>query len=109
VIYELRVYRTLPGQMPRLLERFREHTVAIWARLGIRPVGFWITAVGLHEGTELTYMLAWDSWADRQARWAVFQADAQWRRVKSDSERAGFLIADIRNELLTPTDFSALQ
>lgn len=109
MIYELRVYRTLPGQMPKLLERFREHTVAIWTRLGIRPVGFWVTAVGEHEGTDLTYMLAWESFADRQARWSTFQTDPQWKQVKSDSEQAGFLIANIRNELLAPTDFSALK
>lgn len=108
MIYELRIYRTLPGQMPRLLDRFRSHTLGIWERLGIRPVGFWVTAVGEAEGSELTYMLAWESFADREAHWAAFQADATWKQVKAESESNGFLVAHIRNQLLTPTNFSAI-
>jgi len=108
MIYELRIYRTLPGQMPRLLERFREHTLMIWQRLGIRPVGFWVTAVGDAEGAELTYLLAWDSFADRETRWNAYQADAEWKAVKAESEKPGYLVANIHNQLLRPTDFSAL-
>jgi hypothetical protein len=108
VIHELRIYRTLPGQMPRLLDRFRVHTLGIWKRLGIRPVGFWVTAVGEAEGSELTYMLAWESFADRETRWAAFQTDATWKQVKAESESKGFLVAHIRNQLLTPTNFSAI-
>jgi hypothetical protein len=40
MIYELRVYRVLPGRMPNLLARFKDHTVPIWERHGIRPLGF---------------------------------------------------------------------
>lgn len=109
MIYELRVYRTLPGQLPRLLERFRNHTLQIWDRLGIRTVGFWITAVGDAEGGELTYMLVWDSFADREARWGAFQADSQWIQAKAQSESEGYLVANIRNQLLVPTNFSALK
>ena len=108
MIYEMRVYRTLPGQLPRLLERFRHYTLAIWERLGIRPVGFWTTAVGDSVGTELTYLLEWDSWADREQRWNAFQSDPTWQDVKSDSERPGFLVLNIRSQLLEPTDFSSI-
>jgi hypothetical protein len=109
VIYELRVYRALPGQMPRLLDRFRDHTLEIWERLGIRPVGFWTTAIGEAEGSELTYLLAWESFGDREARWGAFQSDPAWKQVKADSEKPGYLVASIRNQLLTPTDFSNLK
>ena len=109
MIHELRVYRALPGQMPRLLDRFRDHTLGIWERLGIRPIGFWTTAVGEAEGSELTYLLAWESFADRETRWAAFQADPMWKQVKADSERGGYLVANIRNQLLTPTNFSAIK
>lgn len=40
-IYELRVYTTCPGRMPALLARFKDHTLRIWERHGIEPVGFW--------------------------------------------------------------------
>ena len=41
MIYELRIYRTLPGRLPNLLARFRNHTLRIWERHGIRQAGFW--------------------------------------------------------------------
>ena len=109
MICELRVYRAMPGQMPRLLARFRDHTSKIFERLDIRPVGFWTTIVGESEGGELTYLLAWNSLADRETRWAAFQADTVWKEVKAESEKAGFLVANIHNQLLAPTSFSALR
>lgn len=45
MIYELRVYRVLPGRMRNLLAQFRDHTVPIWERHGIRPFGFWTTGL----------------------------------------------------------------
>ena len=83
MIYELRIYRPLPGQMPKLLDRFEHHTTKIWERLGIRPVGFWVTVIGKSEGSELNYLLAWESLGERGERWAAFQADATWKQVKS--------------------------
>ncbi len=46
MIYELRVYQPIPGQMPKLLARFKDHTVPIWEKHGIRPLGFWTTLIG---------------------------------------------------------------
>ena len=46
MIYELRVYTALPGRMPDLLARFKDHTVSIWQTHGIIPVGFWTTLIG---------------------------------------------------------------
>jgi hypothetical protein len=109
MIYELRVYRALPGRMPNLLDRFRNHTTLIWDRLGIRHVGFWTTLVGDSELNVLTYMLAWESLADREAKWPVFLADAEWLRVKAESEKDGPILANIATQLLTPTSFSRLQ
>jgi len=108
MIHELRVYQPVPGQMARLQARFRDHVVPIWERHGIRPVGFWTTLVG-ESSNELTYILSWDSLADRDRRWAAFQSDPAWRSARDDSERAGPIVASIRNQILTPTDFSALR
>ncbi|WP_213953035.1 NIPSNAP family protein [Variovorax sp. dw_954] len=109
MIYELRIYRTLPGRMPNLLARFNDHTIHIWARLGIQPAGFWTTLVGDSELNVLTYLIAWESLADREAKWPVFLADAEWIRVKTESEKDGPIVGNITNELLTPTKFSKMQ
>ena len=107
MIYELRVYRTVPGRLPDLLARFTNHTLAIWERHGIRHVGFWTTLVG-ESGYDLTYMLAWDSLAERDAKWTAFLNDPEWLRVRAETEKDGPINANITNQLLAPTAFSAL-
>ena len=86
MIYELRVYQPIPGQMGKLQARFRDHTVRIWEKHGIRPIGFWTTLIG-ESSNELTYMLAWESLADRENKWTAFQNDPAWRNVR-DEKRA---------------------
>jgi hypothetical protein len=107
MIYELRVYTAVPGRMANLLARFKDHTVPIWQKHGIIPIGFWTTLVG-HSSSELTYILAWTSLADREIKWAAFQRDPEWIRARDQSEKDGPLVASIDNQLLTPTSFSAL-
>jgi NIPSNAP len=106
MIYELRIYRAVPGRLSALMARFQDHTLRIWERLGIRQTGFWTTIVG-DSNQELTYMLAWSSMAEREKRWGMFLADAEWLAISAESEKNGQLVADIRNALLAPTAFSA--
>jgi hypothetical protein len=68
MIYELRIYRVMNGRMADLLTRFEHHTVPIMVRHGFLQVGFWTTIVGRSE-QHLTYLLAWESLAQRQEKW----------------------------------------
>ena len=108
MIYELRIYEAVPGRMPDLLARFNNHTLNIWAKHGIRQVGFWTTLVG-ESSNRLTYLLAWDSLAERETRWTAFLADPAWHKAKGESETNGVLVERFSDELLTPTAFSALR
>ena len=108
MIYEQRVYSCLPGQLPRLLSRFEDHTISIWEKHGIRPVGFWTVLVG-DGSNHLHYLLAWDSLADREKKWSAFVTDPAWQAVRIESEKPGQIVANISNMMLTPTTFSALK
>ena len=108
MIYELRVYRVLPGRMPNMLARFRDHTVRIWEGHGIRPLGFWTTLIG-ESNNELTYIIPWESLAEREAKCTAFVNDPAWHKARDESERDGPIVATIRNEMLTQTVFSALK
>ncbi len=108
MIYELRVYRTLPGRLPNLLARFQNHTLRIWEKHGIRQAGFWTTLVG-ESASDLTYLLAWESLAERETKWAQFQADPEWHAARNDSEKDGPINANVSNQFLTPTAFSAVK
>jgi hypothetical protein len=108
MIYELRIYRALPGRLPNLLDRFRNHTLRIWERHGIRQAGFWTTLVG-ESIYDLTYLLAWESLAEREKKWAAFMTDPEWLKVRAESEKDGPINANVSNSLLVPTDFSSVK
>ncbi len=108
MIYELRVYRPVPGQMSRLLARFSDHLVPLWKGYGILPIGFWTTVIG-DSNNELSYIIPWQSLAEREEKWTAFQNDPAWHRIRDESERDGPIVASIKNQILTPTAFSSMR
>ena len=108
MIYEMRVYRCVPGRLPNLLKRFETITLKIWERHGIRQAGFWTTVVG-ESNMDLTYLLAWESLAERETKWAAFQADPEWNEKRAETEKDGAIVANIVNQFLQPTSFSSVR
>lgn len=108
MIHELRIYRCVPGRLPALLNRFQTITLAIWARHGIRQAGFWTTVVG-ESNLDLHYLLEWDSLAERETKWAAFQADPEWIEKRARTEADGPIVANVSNAILQPTAFSSVQ
>ena len=93
--------------MPKLLARFRDNTLPIWEKHGIRPI-VWTTLIGVSSNA-LTYILQWESLADRELKWTAFQNDPIWHQARDDSERDGPIVMSINNQILTPTAFSSLK
>ncbi|MBM3485964.1 MAG: NIPSNAP family protein [Alphaproteobacteria bacterium] len=108
MIYELRVYRCVPGRLPALLDRFKNVTLKLWDRHGIRQAGFWTVVVG-ESNQELFYMLAWDSLAERERKWDAFATDPEWLAKRAESERDGPIVATLSNTILQPTAFSSVK
>lgn len=108
MIHELRIYRCLPGRLPALLKRFDTITLKIWQRHGIRQAGFWTTLIG-ESNQELTYLLAWDSLAERETKWTAFQSDPEWIAARAETEKDGQIVANITSQLLQPTAFSSVK
>ena len=108
MIYELRVYHCAPGRLPALLQRFQNHTLRLWERYGIRQAGFWTTLIG-ESNQDLTYLIAWDSLADREAKWPKFATDPEWLAARAESEKDAPIVQSITNQLLEPTAFSSVK
>ena len=109
MIYEMRIYRCVPGHLPTLLERFEKTTLRIWERLGIRQAGFFTTVVG-ESNSELTYFIAWESLAEREAKWTAFMKDPEWIEARAAHRAAhGEVVASISNQFLAPTAFSVVR
>lgn len=106
-VYELCTYLPHEGKLDALLARFRDHTVRLLARHGIRSVGYWLReAEG--ERTRLVYLLAHPSVAEATANWAAFGADPEWQAAYEASMADGRLVEVIEKAFLEPTDFSPL-
>ena len=108
MIYELRVYKCMPGRLPALLNRFANTTLKLWDKHGIKQAGFWTTLVG-ESNQELYYLLAWESLADRDKKWNAFQADPEWLAKRAETEKDGPIVANVANQLLTPAAFSSVK
>lgn len=111
-VFELRTYTTNDGKLETLDARFREHTMALFAKHGIINLTYWhATDADKGAGKTLVYLLAYPSREAATKSWADFQADPDWVKVRTESEKAGrILIKDgIKSVYLTPTDFSPLK
>ena len=108
MIYEIRVYRCIPGRLPALLNRFANITLKLWEKHGIKQAGFWTVLVG--DSTQaLYYLLQWESMADREKKWNVFQADPNWISARAETEKDGPIVAKVVNSFLQPTSFSSVK
>ncbi len=104
MIYEYRLYEAAPGKMPELNARFRDDTLRIFAKHGMKVVAFWQPMVG--SVRELHYILAWDDLAHMEASWGAMRADPEWAEIRHRTEADGALATDIRNQLWNLTDYS---
>lgn len=108
MIYEMRTYYCAPGRLPALNNRFETITLKFWEQYGIRQVGFWTTLVGASNQT-LTYMLQWESLAERETKWNAFASDPDWLQKRAETEAQAIIVERIENQFLTPTSYSVMR
>lgn len=108
-VFELRTYQAAPGKLDALEARFRDHTVALFARHGMDVVGFWVPLDGDGRPTEtLVYLLAFDDRAAADRAWGAFREDPDWIKARADSEVDGRLTSSVESVFMTATDYSPL-
>jgi hypothetical protein len=105
-VYELRVYHTYEGKLDDLLRRFREHTMQLFEKHGIKNVAYWTPTDDPLKGKTLFYMIAHPSREAATANWQAFRDDPEWKSVQAKSEANGKLVEKVDSTFLTLTDFS---
>ena len=105
-MYELRVYHAAAGKLPALLKRFREHTVEIFKRHGMKSVAYWTPLDEPDKSNTLIYILYHPSREAAAANWKAFQDDPEWKRVHEQSEVNGKLVDKVDSTYMALTDFS---
>jgi hypothetical protein len=105
-VFELRVYHAAPGKLSELEARFRDHTVKLFERHGLKSVAYWTPMDEPDKSNTLIYILQHSSREAAAANWQSFQDDAEWKSVKEKSEANGKLVDKVDSTYLVMTDFS---
>jgi len=105
-VYELRVYHTYDGKLDDLLRRFREHTMQLFEKHGMKNVAYWTPTDEPLKGKTLIYIIAHPSREAAAANWKAFSADPEWQSVRDKSEANGKIVEKIDSTFLALTDFS---
>jgi hypothetical protein len=108
--FELRTYTTLPGKLEALNARFRDHTNALFAKHGMKIIGFWVPS-DKDRGADntLVYLLEFPDRAAREKSWEDFRKDPQWIAARDASEANGKIVEKVDSLLLTATDYSPMK
>jgi len=102
MIYELREYIAHAGAAEKLHRRFADHTFELFRRHQLTLVHFWTDPA---RPARIVYLLAFDSQQQRDAAWAGFQADPDWKAIKEASEADGPLIASSSSSILNEAPY----
>jgi hypothetical protein len=105
-VYELRVYHAAAGKLGELLARFREHTIKIFNRHGMKSVAYWTPVDEPEKSNTLFYILHHLSREAAATNWKSFQDDPEWKAVRDKSEANGKLVEKVDSTFLVLTDFS---
>ncbi len=108
-VFELRVYHCLPGRLPALEKRFRDHTIDIFNRHHITSIAYWVPQDSPAHDNTLIYVVAHESRDAAKKNWAEFGADPEWQKVAKESEADGKIVEKIDSTFMDPADFSALK
>jgi len=107
--YELRIYSAAPGKLDALHARFRDHTVRLFEKHGIRNVAYWTAVDDKHQG-RLYCVVAY---TDRKTRERIITSgiskDQEYLKTIADSEKDGKLTTGIESVLMMPTDYSPMK
>ena len=108
-VYEVRTYTAPDGKLGELNKRFRDHTVRIFNKHGMKSV-LYITPqdAPLSQNT-LIYVLEHPSREDAKKAWAAFAADPEWKKVAEESQVNGRLTSKIVSVFGDPTDYSPMK
>ena len=106
LVYELRTYTTAEGRLPALHKRFRDHTMKIFEKHGMKNIIYWEPT---DKENTLVYVIAHESKKAADASWAAFRKDPDWQKVAKASRADGPIVTKVTKQFLTATDYSPMK
>ena len=108
-VFELRTYTAPDGKLPNLQARFRDHTIRIFNKHGMKSVGYWVPQDAPAKDNTLIYIISHDSREQAKKNWADFQADPEWKKVSAESQVDGRIVSNVVSVFMDATDYSPIK
>lgn len=107
--FELRTYHCLPGRLPNLVTRFKDHTLKLFEKQGMENVAYFVSDEPSGKQSDLVYLLAHKNEETAKKSWDAFVADPAWISARDASEKDGKIVAKVDRIYLMPLPFSKLK
>ncbi|MCI0703318.1 MAG: NIPSNAP family protein [Planctomycetia bacterium] len=114
-VFELRTYTATKGNLGHLNDRFKNHTIKLFEKHGMKNIVYWNVLKGQKADDKmLIYLLAHKNLKAREESFTAFRKDPTWEAAKKASEeKAGGSLTEEKGgvifEFLKPTDYSPLK
>lgn len=108
-VFELRTYTAPEGKLANLHARFRDHTMRIFDKHGMKSIGYWVPQDAPNSSNTLIYILQHPSREAAKKSWADFAADPEWMKVSAESQKDGRIVSKVESVFMDPTDYSPIK
>ena len=108
-LFELRTYTCLPGRLPNLTTRFKDHTVKLFEKHGMENLVYFNSIEKDGGQPKLVYLLAHKNQEEATKSWAAFRADPVWIAARDASEKDGKIVEKVESVYMTPLSFSKIK
>jgi hypothetical protein len=108
-VFELRTYTAPEGKLANLNARFRDHTMRIFEKHGMKSIGYWVPQDAPNASNTLIYILQHPSREAAKKNWADFTADPEWVKVSAESQKDGRIVSKVESVFMDATDYSPLK
>jgi len=108
-VFELRTYTSPEGKLGELQARFRNHTIGIFNKHGMKSVGYWVPQDAPLSQNTLIYILEHPSREAAKKNWAEFSADPEWQKVNTESQVNGRIVSGVVSVFMDATDYSPIK
>jgi len=107
--YEIHIYHAMPGKLPALEARFRDTLSRLFAKHGLKVVGYWLAEDTSAADTTLSntfiFVVAHSRREKAEATWDAIHADPEFQAVVK-SEHVERLVERVDKAYMHSTDFS---
>jgi hypothetical protein len=108
-VFELRTYTCLPGRLPNLITRFKDHTTKLFEKHGMENIVYYTSIEKDGAQPKLVYLLAHKSQEEAKKSWDAFRSDPVWVAARDASEKDGKIVEKVESVYMKPTSFSKIK